>query len=175
MRHRYLGIDPSTHTGVVVLEYNEKKQRVKTKLKREFHFPKAEGLERLDLMVNEVLRIVGEHDPDGVVIEGYSYQSKFNITNMVEIGILIRYFLWKNGVEFVDVAPTQLKKFVTKKGNCAKDLVLKEVFRNWGFDTENDNVADAFGLAMFGVYSQLGFIDEKGLWRVADAKSLNYC
>ena len=56
----------------------------------------------------------------------------------------------------MEVAPTSLKKFVTGKGNAKKDLMLLSVYKRWGFDTTNDNKADAYGLAQFG-RALLGF------------------
>ena len=33
------------------------------------------------------------------------------------------------------------------KGNAAKELMLKEVFRRWGYDTSSNDQADAYALA----------------------------
>jgi crossover junction endodeoxyribonuclease RuvC len=43
-----------------------------------------------------------------------------------------------------------LKKFVAGKGNVDKNVVLKEVFKRWQFDTDDDNIADAFVLMQIG-------------------------
>ena len=43
--------------------------------------------------------------------------------------------------------PKILKMFVTGNGNSGKDLMIREVFKRWNFDTNNNDVADAFGLA----------------------------
>lgn len=45
------------------------------------------------------------------------------------------------------VAGNTLKKFVTGKGVGKKALMVKWVYKKWGFDTESDDLADAFGLA----------------------------
>lgn len=45
------------------------------------------------------------------------------------------------------VASNTLKKFVTGKGVGKKQLMVKYVYTKWGFDTDNDNLADAYGLA----------------------------
>jgi hypothetical protein len=43
--------------------------------------------------------------------------------------------------------PSAIKKFITGRGNCKKELVLKEVYRKFGFDTTINDIADAFALA----------------------------
>lgn len=45
------------------------------------------------------------------------------------------------------VAGNTLKKFVTGRGVGKKQLMVKYVYTKWGFDTDNDNLADAYGLA----------------------------
>lgn len=45
------------------------------------------------------------------------------------------------------VAGNTLKKFVTGKGVGKKQLMVKFVYQKWGFDTNDDNLADAYGLA----------------------------
>ena len=42
--------------------------------------------------------------------------------------------------------PQELKKFVAGKAGVSKDVILKEVFKRWGFDTNVNDVADAYGL-----------------------------
>jgi len=43
--------------------------------------------------------------------------------------------------------PPQIKKFVTGKGNAKKELIIKEVYKKWGFETDNHNTADAYAVA----------------------------
>ena len=43
--------------------------------------------------------------------------------------------------------PGEIKKFVTGKGNAKKELMLKEIYKRWGFETDNHNVADAYAIA----------------------------
>ena len=48
------------------------------------------------------------------------------------------------------------KKFLTGKGDCDKDLILKEVYKRYRnpdgtpIDLENDNIADAINMNMIG-------------------------
>lgn len=104
-------------------------------------------------IATRLLNVMGDKHFDAIFIEGYSFNSKFNTVTMAEIGAIIRYFLWQgdNPVEVIEVAPPSLKAFVTGKGNAKKEMMLKEVFKKWGFDAATNDEADAIGLAMFGM------------------------
>lgn len=43
--------------------------------------------------------------------------------------------------------PGQIKKFTTGKGNAKKELMMKEVYKRWGFETDSHDVADAYAIA----------------------------
>ena len=75
---------------------------------------------------------------------------KFNHQIQYELGAIIRLALFDSGVNWVEVPPKSLKKFVTGNGNAKKDLMLLGVYKMWDFDTEDDNEADAYALAQFG-------------------------
>lgn len=87
------------------------------------------------------------NDSDIIVIEDYAFgafgQSK---SSLYEIGGIVRYELLKNGFDYFAIPPTSLKKFVTGKGNAPKAVMLKEVYKRWHFDSDSDNIADAFSL-----------------------------
>jgi crossover junction endodeoxyribonuclease RuvC len=68
-----------------------------------------------------------------VFIEGYAYMDFMD-----------------RGIRYVEVTPTVLKKFVSGNGNANKDIILKEVYRRWGMDLNDHNLADAFVLTKIG-------------------------
>jgi|GEM_PF-1369911 len=106
---------------------------------------------RVKTIQNAIRANCGEM-PDLFVVEGISYASSGQTA--LQMGYLqysIREFLiyvLKQG--FIDVPPTSLKKFALGKGTGDKNLILKEVYKKWGFDTDNDNLADAYVLAKIG-------------------------
>ena len=53
------------------------------------------------------------------------------------------------GFPLVVAAPKKLKKYVTSNGNAPKNLMIKTVYKRWGYDVSTDNIADASGLANF--------------------------
>lgn len=88
--------------------------------------------------------------PTLICMEGYSFASRGSaVFQIAEWGGVARHTLYLMGLEEITVimAPSTLKKFITSSGNSKKNTVLREVFRVWGFEAEDDNVADAYGLA----------------------------
>jgi Holliday junction resolvasome RuvABC endonuclease subunit len=63
------------------------------------------------------------------------------------LGMMMRDEFKKRRIKYVDVAPNQLKKFVTGKGNGPKDQISMHLYKNWGIEAADNNQADAAGLA----------------------------
>ena len=61
----------------------------------------------------------------------------------------LRIFLFKKKVNYKIIAPGTLKKFVCGKGkgHAKKNLMLLKVYKNWGIEFDDDNLADAYSLA----------------------------
>lgn len=143
---RIMGLDPSSHTGYVVLTDGGDVAVVGTL----HHGPERDRFNRYCHYTREVAELVEAYGVDLVVIEGYSFAGKFNNSFQYELGACLRYRMHMEEIPYIEVPPTSLKKFVTGKGNAKKDLMLLGVYKMWDFDTESDNEADAYGLAQFG-------------------------
>lgn len=88
---------------------------------------------------------------DLVLIEDFSFGSKGRAVYQIGgLQFMVRHYLWKSGIPYCLVAPSQLKKFATGKGNADKSIVIREVFARWGVSIDDDNAADAYVLAMIG-------------------------
>lgn len=101
------------------------------------------------LIIKQAVRCLAS-SADLIVIEGYSYGSPFQAHALGELGGIIRFNLYENKSRFTAVPPQAVKKFVSGKAGCPKDIMIKEVFRRWQFDTNDNNVADAFSLCRIG-------------------------
>ena len=112
---------------------------------------KLTGFDRISFIVFELIRLHSEYKPDYVVIEGMFIGHASSAVQLVALGSILRYFLWQEDISFIEVPATTLKKFVTGSGNAPKDAVMIHVLKNWKFESASNNVADAVGLAMFGV------------------------
>jgi crossover junction endodeoxyribonuclease RuvC len=66
---------------------------------------------------------------------------------LIMLGTVVRIALLERGLPFYIVSPPQLKKYATGKGNGPKGLVIREIYKRWGVDANDDNQADACVLA----------------------------
>jgi Holliday junction resolvasome RuvABC endonuclease subunit len=109
-------------------------------------------MERLDWILDKIIDRLQPGHPDNrvdlVVIEGYSFGSKGRaVFNIGELGGVVRLSLWEEGIPYVDIPPTCLKKFATGRGNSSKDDVLQAGVMRSGWHTFTDNNAcDAWWL-----------------------------
>lgn len=142
-----MGLDLSTRAGLVVLQLGSTVPLVA----REIEFKKLTGMNRCAAIAKEIQVELERHQPDRVVLEGYGYANANSLVTLCEIGTVVRYFLWQEDFAFEDVAPNKLKKFVTGSGCAGKDLVMMNIFKRWGYEAKTNNIADAYGLAAYGL------------------------
>jgi crossover junction endodeoxyribonuclease RuvC len=50
-------------------------------------------------------------------------------------------------IPFIVIPPTSLKAYVTGKGNAPKELMIREVFKKWKYEADDNNDSDAYALA----------------------------
>lgn len=81
------------------------------------------------------------------VMEGYSYGSANKKFLLGEVGGAVKLIFHDLGCPLYVAAPTQLKKFVTGRGDSDKGRVMSAIKKQWGEKITNDNLADAYGLA----------------------------
>lgn len=138
---RYVGIDPSTKTGMVMIG------ETGCLIYRSEITPKAtDDPERFIDIANQILLNLCEGDV--ICIEGFSYGSKGQgVSTQYGIGWLIRAELIRNGYAYTEVSPSAVKKFATGKGNVAKENMVLPIYKHWGFEHPSDNVRDAYVLA----------------------------
>lgn len=140
-----LGIDPSlTGTGLVALDGDEL-------LFSECYKPKSKGIERLLDIESVVGDFLYAHNPQIICLEGYSFGSRGRaVFQTGELGGIIRAMLYAYGKDWLEITPSQVKKFATGKGNSGKDLILQQVYKRWGQEFKTSDEADAFVLAKIG-------------------------
>jgi crossover junction endodeoxyribonuclease RuvC len=138
---RYVGLDPSTKTGLAIIDMDGNiinVEEIKSKQKQD---PAR--------FVDIGNQIMEQLEPNDVVtIEGFSYGSKGKgVSTQYGLGWIIRLFLFEKGYKYIEVPPTSVKKFATGKGNTKKDEMVLPIYKRWGFEHNSDNVRDAFVLA----------------------------
>ncbi len=154
---RYVGIDPSTKTGIVVLDENG---NVKEQLEIVLENGILSSAEQLQDYGREIANYA--NTPDVVCIEGFSFGSKGKaVSTQYGIGFAIRFALRDMGIKYIVPTPGQVKKFATGSGSSSKDNMVLPIFKKWGFEHDSDNVRDAFVLAQIARSIRIGGGDTK--------------
>lgn len=110
-------------------------------------------VDRYQMLIQRIMLLIDDRQPSLILLEGYSHGSKtsgMTQTKMSEFGGLLRLYLLDHA-DVIEVPPATLKKFVLGKGTGKKDVMLKEVYKRWGYDTDSDDEADAYGLFRMGL------------------------
>lgn len=104
---------------------------------------------RLIWIRDRIRELVVKLRPQLVAIEGYSHKSigrKYDIGGLHNV---VTVMLHEEGVEMIKaVPPKSLKRFVTGNGGADKKKMIQFVQSKWGIEAEDDDQADAAGLAM---------------------------
>jgi hypothetical protein len=111
---------------------------------------KAEGLgvARLRNIQAFIMDTLVNYTLVDVAMEGYAYGREFGIALSGELSGMVKLTLLDFGIYPLIVPPTNLKKYVTGKGNgISKSQMLLHVFRKWGAEITDDNAADSYALA----------------------------
>ena len=96
--------------------------------------------------------------------------SRGKVFNLAENTGLLKHKLWKHNIEVILQSPSSIKKFATTKGNANKNVMLKETYKKWGVDFDNDNLCDAYGLARMAFEHYMGEKNESSRNERVDSK-----
>lgn len=145
----FVGIDPS-YNGFAIIVLDKTGEIIEQKLLNTDSDKEVE--ERIIDLEKEFEFIPNIFCLHSVCIEGPSYSSTGAfVLQMGALHYYLRIFLLKTGVKFQVVAPGTLKKFVAGDGRAKKDLMLLKVYKKWGVEFDDDNLADAYGLAQYAL------------------------
>jgi crossover junction endodeoxyribonuclease RuvC len=141
----FVGMDPS-YNGFAIVVIDKDANIIEQKLmSSESEKEVEERIIELEKGFEFIPNIICLHS---VFVEGPSYSS--NGAFQLQMGALhffLRIFLFKNHVHYKIIAPGSLKKFVADTGNAKKELMLLNVYKKWGVEFKDNNLADAYGLA----------------------------
>jgi crossover junction endodeoxyribonuclease RuvC len=116
---------------------------------------KLSGVERLQDIRNQLIGIIGVHEINAAVIEGYAFSARNSQSHKIgELGGVIRLCLFEHGIPFAEVPPTSRAKFATGRGNAAKTEVISSVSARTGLvwsGKSADDECDAWLLEEMGL------------------------
>lgn len=150
-----LGLDPSlTGFGICFSSSVDASRYMAFRLK-----PRGKKVDRLIEIEDFILEVVRQLTRvrrcsiAHLAMEGYAMGMRSGATQAFSLGeaggiakVTLRQTLHSSGYPTI-VPPTSLKKFVTGKGNAKKDSILLSVYKKWGIEFKDDNMADAYGLS----------------------------
>lgn len=145
---RIMGIDPSTKTGLVVLDFENGDKHV-VKMVEVSQAKTTTDIARALSVAKQVISECLKYGPNFIVVESIPQGMKFVNYTQLLAAYSVRLKLVENNLPYIDVHPLSLKKFVTGVGKGKKQLMLKEAYKRWEIEG-TDNEIDAYGLAMFG-------------------------
>lgn len=147
-----LGLDLSlTSTGVIQLEEGKIIGRQVLKSLKRGDKP-IDDLRRLIDLREDIRHLIKHYNVDVAVVEGLAFLARNTqaLTQLAGLNYMVKEMLAEMKIPFYIVAPSALKKFITGKGNCAKELMLLETYKRYGESFSDDNLCDAYGLAKIG-------------------------
>jgi len=152
----YIGIDQS-YSGFGLVGYNLETgdhQAVLGKFDPKKYGTGIDRLYEIDQWLEEEISGLNEGRPSltgHVCMEGYAPGSKFGREKAGELGATVKMTLRNCLPDPVNyptiVSPTGLKKYVLGKAASGKNVMLLGVYKKWGVEFANDNLADAYALA----------------------------
>jgi crossover junction endodeoxyribonuclease RuvC len=139
----FVGIDPSTKTGLVMLNeqgeaYYQQELILSTGI--------ASTAKELKEYGESIVNIIPEKSI--ICIEGFSFGSKGQaVSTQYGVGFAIRFALVSRGIMYIEPTPGQVKKFASGKGDTKKENLVLPIFKMWNFEHDSDNVRDAYIMA----------------------------
>ena len=151
-----VGFDTSlTHTGYAIMQGNKVLNSGVIKSKPLGNTPLDE-IKRIDKIATESINKIDttlplNMPPDLVTIEGLAFMAQgTSLVQLAALNYMIRLLLMKRNIPFIIIAPTTVKKFITGSGKGDKDMMMMQVYKNYGFEALDNNENDAFSLSVIG-------------------------
>lgn len=147
-RRRYVGLDLSlTATGIAIIEEDGTYTTRTLPSKGTKAATLGDRGVRLHNLTADI--VIAACTADIVCIEGPSYgQTTGSHHDRSGLWWLVVDALQGEDLELIEIAPAQVKKYATGKGNAGKDAVLASVIRRYdAAPVESNDEADAFVLA----------------------------
>jgi len=107
---------------------------------------------RIERIVTEVqVAVDAAKRVDLAVIEGYAYGTTNGAAMQAELGGILRWHLWRQGIVVLELTPGTLKKFATGTGGAGKTAMVIAARDRLGYDGVSDDEADALWLRAAGL------------------------
>ena len=103
---------------------------------------------------NLVRPLLEKYQVTHLVIEGYAHETIGRVFDIGEFtGVLKHLILSHFGhkLNFTEIPPTSMKKYIANSGAAKKVAIDYHIQKNFRLDFKDDDIADAFGLAVMSI------------------------
>jgi len=109
---------------------------------------KHTGVERLAYLKYQLSAFLEKYTITFCAVEGGAYHEIGRIYQIGQWAGVVHLLLFEHNIPFIEVAPLQVKKYVSGKGQkVTKQLVILDVYKNFNVEFRDDNLADAYVLS----------------------------
>lgn len=105
---------------------------------------------------------------EGTVVASHSAVALGELSGIVRVALF--HAVKGPGKYPLQVPPTMLKKYATDKGNAKKNEVMLAVYKKWGVEFSDDNMADSFVLAKIALGRASTGYEQAVLDKLSDPK-----
>lgn len=119
--------------------------------------PDDEWFERIIQIRDKVIELIDSYNPDMILVENYSFGSRYDREVLGEVHGALFYILGLRGdleKVFRVVSPTTLKSFITGNGRATKAQMVRAIneIYNLNLKVSQNDIADALALCHIGHY-----------------------
>lgn len=124
-------------------------------------------IERFDILARKMLVIINNYDLGNnevqVYIEGYSMGSKGQVFHIAENTAILKHYLYRCDIPYIEIAPTEIKKYATGSGRAMKDDMYESFVNETGLQLKDHltpnrklgspvtDLVDSFWIAKYGL------------------------
>lgn len=150
MINYYIGCDISlTHLGLIIL--NSKKQLILSKVIQTKKTDSIYDLESRLLFIRNSLDCLRDYSNARLITEQVLWTARGSGSiQLAALELFLRTTFVEWGIEFQVVFPVTLKKAIAGNGHATKSDMIEAVSK-YGFTTTDDNLADAYAMAIYGM------------------------
>lgn len=154
MKKIICGLDLSLLNSAIA--YQERKEIKSYKFIDTSEFKKEEAIKRISYIISDFICFINSKEKKELVffIEDTFLMRNSSAKQLIYLGGIVRWELFNREIKYYNISPQSLKSFIVgkaqiKKGN-KKQLMLKEIYKKYKIDVDDDNICDAIALVKLG-------------------------
>ena len=125
-------------------------------------FPYESEMERFDNIAQWAMAILKKFKVTEACLEGYAMGAKGKVFNIAENTALLKYQMWKHGIEYYIPSPMTVKKDFSGKGNSNKEAMHNAFIEKTSIDITQiinvkaekspiSDIVDSYAMLCYGI------------------------